>query len=395
MLHCPDLNFDSSFLYSDLAIEFKNHGHDITIIAPALNSQNTGLYIENDITVLRVKAFKSDNVSSVLKKGIALSLLPLQYKIAFKKYLKKKDFHLVLMPTPPITLVDFAKYVKKKTKSKFYLILRDIHPHSCKSIGTCTNPFIYKFLYGKAQKAYKYADYIGCMSKANVEFVKEIAPSIKKNKIVLLPNWQKHEPYITPNIDIRKKYGLENKFIAAFGGTIGVGQDLDSVVRLAEYYRENDSIAFLVVGKGIRKHILVDNVKVKKLNNVLILDFLPRNEYNDLLKSVDLGLISLDHNYKVPTCPSKIIGYMAMKVPVIAMVNKGSDYGQTYIKEPGCGLWSEDLDDKKMIENFEFFYNSKKDCKEYGEAGYNYYINHFTSENAYNNIMNSINTDKV
>jgi glycosyltransferase involved in cell wall biosynthesis len=395
MLHCPDLNLESSFLYSDLANEFKDNGHDVTIIAPALNNQKTGLYIENDMKVLRVNVLKSDNVSSVLKKGVALSLLPYQYKAAFKKYLSKKEFDLLLMPTPPITLVDFAVYIKKKFKSKFYLILRDIHPESCRSIETCTNPFIYKFLHVKAQKAYKHADFIGCMSDANIEFVKKIAPTIKQDKIVLLPNWQKLEPYTKPINNIREKYGLENKFIAVFGGTIGVGQDLDSVVRLAEHYKNNENIAFLVVGKGIRKHILVESVQRKRLKNVIILDYLPRNEYNDLLKSVDLGLISIDHRYKVPTCPSKIIGYMAMKIPVIAMINKGSDYGQTYIKKPACGLWSEDLDDKQMIENFEFFYKNKSACSEYGVSGYNYYIEHFTSKNAYIHIMNTINTTKV
>jgi len=294
------------------------------------------------------------------------------------------------MPTPPITLIDFAKYVKKKTSGKLYLILRDIHPQSSRSIGMCDNELIYKFLDIKAQRAYKEADYIGCMSQGNIEFVSKIAPKINKDKIVLLPNWQKYEPYTRPMDGIREKYGLKDKFVAIFGGTIGVGQELDNIITLAQYYEKDNNIVFLIVGKGIRKQTLIDKVNKFNLKNVKFVDFLPRNEYNDLLKSVDLGIISLDHRYKVPTCPSKIIGYMAMKIPIIAMINKGSDYGQTYIKEPNCGLWSEDLDNAKMIANFDFFYNNRDKAMEMGESGYNYFMNNFTSEHAYKYIMQSL-----
>jgi glycosyltransferase involved in cell wall biosynthesis len=370
-------------------VEFKENGHEVTIIAPALNGQKAGIYQEGNINVLRVKVFESNNVSSVIKKGLALSLMPYQYMLAYQKFLKNTKFDLILMPTPPITLIDFALFVKKKNVStKLYLILRDIHPHSSRSIGMCNNPIMYNFLYVKAQKAYKKSDYIGCMSPGNIEYVAGIAPNIDKKKIVLLPNWQKFEEYTDPDVSIREKYGLKDKFVAIFGGTIGVGQEIENIITLAEHYKSDENIVFLVVGKGIRKQLLVDKAKQLNLQNIVFVDFLPRNDYNNLLKSVDLGIISLDHRYTVPTCPSKVIGYMATKIPVIAMINKGSDYGQYYISH--CGLWSEDLNNQKMFENFDDLYNNKEKRKEFEKTGYDFYVENLTSNIAYNNIIKQV-----
>lgn len=391
MLSCPDLNANAGSFYSDLAIEFKNSGHNITIVTPALPNQLTGLGKEGGMSVLRVESMNSDGVSSVLKKGIALTLMPYMFKRAFKKYLGKQSYDLILMPTPPITLIDFASYVKKKTKAKLYLILRDIHPHSSRSIGMCNNEVMYKFLYSKAQKAYKESDYIGCMSPANIDFVLSIAPNIEKNKVVLLPNWVKKEEYISPDSSIREKYGLRDKFFAIFGGTIGVGQAIWNIITLAEKYKNNPTIVFVVVGKGIRKQKLVDEAKIKGLDNIRFVDYLPREDYNDLLKSADIGIISLDERYKVPTSPSKIIGYMSMKIPVIAMINKGSDYGYYYIDKAGCGLWSEGLDKEKMFQDFDKLYQDKEMRIRMGNLGYKYFMDNLTSAHACERILNQIN----
>lgn len=390
MLSCPNLNSGASSLYSDLAMEFKEKGHKVTILAPSLENQSTQLYKEGGLDVLRVNVRKSEGVNSIIKKGIALSLMPFQYKRAYRQYLKGSSFDLIIMHTPPITLIDFANYVKKKTNAKLYLILRDIHPHSLRSIGMCNNPLMYNFLFSKAQKAYKTSDYIGCMSPANIDFTYSISPNIDKKKVVLLPNWQIYEEFIPADVSIREKYGLENKFVSLFGGTIGAGQAVWNIIKLAKHYKNNSNIIFLVVGKGIRKQMLIDMAKEADLSNILFLDFLPRDEYNDLLKSADIGIISLDERYKVPTCPSKIIGYMAMKIPVLAMINKGSDYGQFYIDRSGVGLWSDGANDEQMYSNFDKLYKDKDLRNKMGESGYNYYINNLTSEHTYELIMSQL-----
>jgi glycosyltransferase involved in cell wall biosynthesis len=393
MLHCPDLNTGSDDMYSDLAVEFKGKGHDVTIMALD-DSKPTHLSCEAGINVLRVNTLNSQgNNISLLKKGLAYVLTPYSFRKAYKKYLKAEKFDLILYSAPPITLVDFVNYAKKQNPTaKAYLILRDIHPQSTRDLGLYTKVtlIVYWFFYYKAQKAYRVADYIGCMSQGNIDYIAKIAPKIDKKKIVLLPNWQKIQPYTPADNSVREKYGLQNKFVAIYGGNLAVAQGLENIVILAKHYKGNVNIVFLIVGKGIRKQFLLDEVENNNLTNVKFLDYMPREEYENVMKSADIGIISLNKKYAVPTCPSRVIGYMAMKLPVIAMINANSDYGQFYIENAGCGFWTDDMANNQIFIDFEKLYKDLILRKQMGENGYKYCIKTLSSEKICDDITKQV-----
>src|SRR5690606_35174172 len=120
---------NSTNIWTDLISEFKDQGHEVLVLAPAETDKEIGLRIEGGVKVLRISTLKLFNTGKI-KKGIANVLLPYQYKNALRKYKIELDFDLILMPTPPITLTKVAKWLKKKSKAKMYLILRDIFPQN-------------------------------------------------------------------------------------------------------------------------------------------------------------------------------------------------------------------------------------------------------------------------
>jgi len=194
-----DLN--SSNLYLDLALEFKKNGHTVYIIAPSLTDHKDVLADERGLKVLRVKTLQLLGIKSFFKKGLAQFILPFQFNNAYNKFLKHINFDLILMPTPPITLINVVENIKKRTNAKFYLILRDIYPQGAADIGLVKLKAAYYYLRYLEQKTYKHADYIGCMSQGNIEYIASHNPDIPRSKLVLLPNWQKNEK------DIVKKNG--------------------------------------------------------------------------------------------------------------------------------------------------------------------------------------------
>ena len=321
-----------------------------------------------------------------------------RYKKAYRKYLWNEAFDWVIMPTPPSSLIDVVEYIVKHTGAKYYLLLRDIHPESKRRFPTpetiartdvydeCKKPYsagklMYSYLYKKSQKGYKKADLIGCMSPGNIEFVKKIAPYVPDSKVVLLPNWYKETPSDVRDLQgIRKKYDLEGKFVAIFGGTIGEGQAIWNIASLAKHNLENESVVFLIVGRGLKMGVLKQMAEIDHLTNMKFLDYMPREEYEAILATADLGLITIDEKFPVPTSPSKVIGYMALHQPVLAMINKKNDYGEFYLDASGCGLWSADLDYDKMYSQFDWFVNHPEERKQMGESGYAYYKTHFTVE---------------
>lgn len=385
MLNLPaDLN--SSNLYLDLAIEFAAKKHDVFVIAPAIGKQKTGLYNERCLKVLRVRALKQSGIKSILKKGLAQLLLPYQFKAAYNKYLKDQKIDLILMPTPPITLTKLVIYIKKRTNAIFYLMLRDIYPQSADDIGLIRFKFIYYYLRKLEMLTYKNADIIGCMSQGNTDYIQKHNPYIDFSKLVLLPNWQKEIIRDKIATDVRKKYNLEGKYIVLFGGTIGYAQKVDNIVLLADYYKYDVNIVFLVIGNGVKKQYLQAEVAAKQLNNVRFMDGLPRDEYLNFVQSSDIGLITIDERFTVPTIPSKTTSYLSLGLPVLAIIDKNTDYGKI-LEEAGAGLWSVGEDKLNIFANFDRLYHNKNLRLQFGENGYNYFKNNLTSEIAYQNII--------
>jgi len=93
-------------------------------------------------------------------------------------------------------------------------------------------------------------------------------------------------------------------------------------------------------------------VKEKQLQNVRFIDYLPRDEYEKLLRVADVGLINLSRKFTIPNIPSKAVSYMEVDIPILAATDKNTDFGKM-IEEIGAGLWCETGDIQKYKENLE------------------------------------------
>lgn len=381
----------SSDMYSALAEQFHKNGHEVTVIAPDVNHTQTFCGTERGMRVVRVASKETQGVASMYQKGVALATLAHYFKKGYKKYLAGEQFDWIAMPTPPITLSGFVKYVKQRTGAKFYLILRDIHPQSVWSIGLLHNKIEYKFLDRKARTGYQAADLIGCMSQGNIDFIKAQYPGMKMGEGVLLYNWVTEPPQTEPDPTLRLRLGLDDKFVALFGGNLGKGQRIENIAYLAEHYIDKTDIVFLIIAKGVEKDRLRHIAEEKQLKNIRFMDFMPQADYLNLTKSVDLGLVSINENYRVPTCPSKAVSYMAAGVPVFAMINPGSDYGQV-IEDCGAGYWAVGSDKERAVELFDKIYLDVELRKRMSEAGLAFYQKNCTVEAAYNTMVFQMNT---
>ena len=74
--------------------------------------------------------------------------------------------------TPPVTLYSVVKFAMKKFKCNSYLMQKDIFPQNALDIGILDkyNP-VYWYFRRIEKNLYKVATVIGCMSKANKEYL--------------------------------------------------------------------------------------------------------------------------------------------------------------------------------------------------------------------------------
>jgi len=324
------------------------------------------------------------------------------FKKAVQKYFCNIKFDLVIYPTPPITFAPVVKYIKRRDKCKSYLILRDIFPQNVRDLGLLNNRLLFNYFRKKEKQLYDISDYIGCMSKGNIQYVldhNEVDENkleilynwgkldhneVDENKLEILYNWGKtnHNSEIVIT-DYKKKYGLENKFVAVFGGNIGLPQELEFLLELAKEYKVRDDIVFLIIGKGAQKQKIVDLIRNENILNVMIKDFLPRDEYDNLMKQCDIGLINLSRKFTIPNIPSKTIAYFKAGISILASTDRNTDYKDLLAKKAKAGLWSETGDLKTYKENFEKIVNNKELRKKLGRNGRRFLEENLSVKRAY------------
>lgn len=377
-------------LYNDLVEEFNNNGHEVYVIAPTLDNK-TKLVVEEEINILRVKTYKLFNVG-IIRKGIANVMLPVQFKKAIKSHLNKYNFDLILIPTPPISLYGLAKWLKKKSLAKTYLILRDIFPQNAVDLELIReNGLIHKYFRDKEKKLYKLSDAIGCMSKGNIDYLEKQNPEIDKSKLHLLPNWEKSRHFKFINNEensVISKYNLENKFVILFGGNIGKPQQLENIIKLAIECKEIKDLVFFIIGGGSEKLKLEQRVKELQCDNIIIKDYVLKADYFKILSMADVGLISLNKNFTIPNIPSKCLSYFNLKKPILASLDKATDFG-LILDNHNAGLWDYCDNIEGLKEKIILLYNNPELRNKMGLNGYNYLINELTPKQAYKTIINS------
>lgn len=388
-LAVPNLD-DYHNMFTELMIEFKENGHDVLIVGPAQEDDKVGLRQEDGFNVLRVPTMKLFKVGKY-QKGIANILLPHQYKKTLKESKVDLNFDLVIIPTPPITLGSLANWFKSKYNSKVYLILRDIFPQNAVDLKMMskTGP-AHAYFRRMEKKLYHNSDYIGCMSQGNIDFVLKHNPKVDTNKLHLLPNWAPlRELERTKDLTLAKKYGLEDKFVVIFGGNLGVPQKVENIVALATACQEFEDIYFIIFGDGNERENFEASIEKNKLKNIRIEGYLSRIDFFKVLQIADIGLISLSEDFTIPNIPSKSLVYFNAKKPILASIDKNTDYGEI-LDNLNAGIWVEAGNPNKFKQALLRLYKDEELRKTMGENGYNHMKNKLLSHQAFETIKSVV-----
>ena len=331
-------------LYCDLIDSLLKRNHKITVVRSLPNITNTTFQQqESGLSVLDVKT--GDPFSqNLFKKGLNQIMIGTYLKRAIKEYLSKENFDLILYATPPVTLAGVVKFCKEKYHAKTFLMLKDIFPQNAVDLGMMSKTgIIYKYFRNQEKKYYKYSDYIGCMSQANLEYVLKHNPEVKKEKIHIFPN--------SIEIDFTGKTIFnEDKTVFMFGGNLGKPQNISFLIDLSRRLKGYSKAEFIIVGGGTEQGKIIEYVTNEKPANLKFNRRLPQEEYEKLLQTADVGLISLDPRFTIPNVPSRMQSYMKLKKPIFAITDTATDI-KGMILDNDCGWWCDarNLSDAEKI----------------------------------------------
>ena len=385
-------NIEEHTIYCDLLRYFRDAGHSVYTISPY--EKRTGLQTayeeKNGIHMLHVRTGNVTGMVSLIEKGLAqLSIEPVFIK-AIKKYYSNVKFDLVMYSTPPITFCNAIEYVKRRDNAKTYLLLKDIFPQNAVDIGMMSKSGIkghlYKFFRNKEKKLYGLSDYIGCMSPANVEYVKQNNPEIDNYRVVVCPNCIE---VVDKSINaeerrsIRKKYDIPlEKRVFVYGGNLGKPQGIDFLIECLHSQENSKDNYFLIVGDGTEYGKIEEFVISSNQNNIRLMKRLPQEDYDTMVGACDVGMIFLDHRFTIPNFPSRVLSYMQAKIPVLACTDPNTDIGKI-IEEAGFGSWCESNDVNGFVECV----NKIMQIQSVAEKEWNYLNKYYSTRNGYDIIM--------
>jgi len=377
-------------IYTDLMRCFEKNGHQLFIVSPVERRfKQNGSFSHNGVVhYIRVKTLNIQK-TNLVEKGISTLLIENFFLRKIKQYCEDVKFDLVLFATPPITFSRIIAYIKKRDHALSYLLLKDIFPQNAVDLGMIrSNGFIHRYFRQKEKKLYAVSDFIGCMSPANLQYILINNPELDRKKIEVNPNSIEPRSIEMDNkisVSIRRKFGIPVDIsLFIYGGNLGKPQGIDFLLSVLQSNLKNNNIFFLIIGSGTEFTKMKNWFRDNRPSNALLLQSLPKKDYDELLAACDVGMIFLDKRFTIPNYPSRLLSYLEYKMPVLAATDRNTDMGSIII-ENGFGYWAE----AGNLESINIFIKKLQDSKHdrimMGKTG-----NLFLYENYHVNLSYSI-----
>lgn len=361
-------DYKKSTIYLDLVRECRDRGHMVTVIAGTSDMKlPDGVTEVEGIRTVYMKLPDQFGAGSVKKALIQMSI-PGRIRMILKDGFKDETFDVIAYPTPPITLAPVLRYCAKRYKSAIrYLMLKDIFPQNAVDLGMFSKSSpIYKYYRRMERQLYAYSDRIGCMSEANIAYLKEHDPEIPNEKLEYFPNTVALNEAVS-----MKDTRAANELRIVFGGNMGKPQDIGGLLRGIKTCGEQpdlDRVFFYFIGDGTESRRIEEYIEREKPVNLTYRHQLERPEYEKLLANADVGMISLSKDFTIPNFPSRILSYMQISKPVFAVLDEATDMDEC-IAEAGCGISVRAGDTEAFVEGVRRLIRLKDKLPEMGARG--------------------------
>ncbi|NHI94809.1 MAG: glycosyltransferase WbuB [Candidatus Lokiarchaeota archaeon] len=169
--------------------------------------------------------------------------------------------------------------------------------------------------------------------------------------------------------EIRKNLNIEDKFVVGFYGTLTYYRGLEELIKSAEIIsKTNYDIQFLIIGRGLLKNKLQNIVKIKKLENIKFLDYVPYEIIPNYVSATDLQCIL--NSPKLEVChignPNRFFESIYLGRPLLV-----SNFGtlKYLIDEIKCGMTVNPEDPNDIAEKIITLYKDPDARKKMGEFG--------------------------
>lgn len=257
------------------------------------------------------------------------------------------DFDLVFTYSqPPILGGMLGVYASRRLGVPLVYGIQDFNPEQTMVVGYAGNALVHKAMMALDKRTCRRSSLVIVPGRDLQETLSRRFGGRNVPKSAVINNWIDDEAVVPLPKDhagvraFRERYGLEGKFVVMYSGNIGLYYDLENLIEVIGSFKDRDDVAFAFVGEGAVKPRLEKYVRANGLGNVVFIPYQPKDELVYSLNAADVHLVTNAKGIKGISCPSKAYGIMAANVPMIGILEPGSEIWRI-IEESGCGILSE------------------------------------------------------
>ena len=324
----PEGNAPASRTYEH-CVRWVRAGHDVTVITCVPNVPN-GVPYEGYRNRLRSQSEVMDGIKVIrvwtllaANAGFAMRILNyVSFMItAFLRGWRVKRPDVVIATSPQFFCGWAGVLTRWFRRVPFILEVRDIWPESITAVGAMKKGLVIRVLEFFERRMYLAADHIVTVGNGYREqIISKVAVAHRITTIYNGVDGEQFSPQ-TPSAQLRSEWGMADKLICSYVGTIGMAHNLEVVIEAAKYLKaqSRSDIGFVLVGDGAQRiHLEELNTQAETTDLVRFTGRVPKSDVPDILASsncllVHLKACSLFHT----VIPSKIFEAMAMNQPVI------------------------------------------------------------------------------
>jgi len=341
----------------EMAKRWVKAGHEVTVITGVPNHPAGRVYegyrnrllereMVDGIRVWRVWTFVAAN-RGMWRRGLNFASFMVTASLA-GLCLRRHD---VLVATSPQLLCGLAgAMVSALRRTPFVLEIRDIWPESITTVGGAGDKTlivrllerIERFMYSRARR-------IVTVGEGYKEQL--LRRGVPAERIGIVTNGVDKDLFgsVPTESSVRLRYHLDDRFVCAYVGTIGMAAGLEVVLRAAALLRQRSrtDVVFLVVGDGATRDGLEKSAREQGLDSVVFTGRVDRGMVPEILAAADACLVHLRRQALFESVlPSKIFEAAAMGKPIILGV-KG--HAADLVANAECGICIEPDDPEGLV----------------------------------------------
>lgn len=323
LVFSPD-GVSTAYLYNDIAVAFKNKGHDVVVLSttPHYNVVNDKL-IEQPLKwgvwglykTSYYNGIKVYHVPQIKFKSTILRLIGFVYWhiVSFIIGLGIKNVDLILSPSPPLTIGLLNLWLAKIKGCKVVYNVQEIYP----DILGKTDGFIYKVLSKLEYIVYNNSDAVTTIDQVFYDTI--VSRFENPEQLHIIPNFVDTSLYCSnvSTLPLDKSLFPETDSIKlVYAGNIGFAQDWEPLLCLIEKTKDLN-VEYFVIGEGVRKGYLEERKQELNLAKLHILPYQSRDLMPAILAYSDAQYIFMTPEMEGMGFPSKVYTIMACGRPLI------------------------------------------------------------------------------